>query len=59
MDILGTIRKWSAGLAETAISLAALAIALQVGVLGGMVGWVWTALQLNYTADSLFCIIFA
>jgi len=24
MDILGTIRKWSAGLAETAISLAAI-----------------------------------
>jgi hypothetical protein len=34
MDILGTIRKWSAGLAETAISLAALAIALQI-LMGG------------------------
>jgi len=30
MDILATIRKWAAGLAETAISLAALAIALQI-----------------------------
>ena len=30
MDILSTIRRWSAGLAETAISLAALAIALQI-----------------------------
>tara|TARA_B110000114_G_C14758732_1_gene263958 strand:- start:143 stop:379 length:237 start_codon:yes stop_codon:yes gene_type:complete len=30
MDILATIRKWAAGLAETAVSLMALAIALQI-----------------------------
>ncbi len=30
MDILATIRKWAAGLAETAVSLMALAITLQI-----------------------------
>ena len=30
MDILATIRKWAAGLAVTAVSLMALAIALQI-----------------------------
>ncbi|MDA1338819.1 MAG: hypothetical protein HQ470_02365 [Methylophilales bacterium] len=30
MDILATIRKWAAGLAETAVSLMALAITVQI-----------------------------